>query len=1526
MAKLSTVASQIELRLDGRRITIPRHFRDDTWSSHIGLLQRDLDLLSPGGLPLQFDFGECRWIDPLPALSLLIEMTKLVKRGVSVKALFPALDKTDTPVETKEPYHSSPNKLLLFLAKEGFFTSLLEHDIHATIGISPLTKSVLVDCTLLKTIPSYADASLISIHLYDTPKLGNGNTDGPPRNGEFAAETVSELLNGVESSLRSRCSAPERRHLLYTLRAVLQEFLHNVQEHAYPTEDFRPAGIYVRYRKGLVGLSSPSEKEFYLSCAKEEISRCKKIGFEWLNARRGCLEIFFLDRGLGMSKKFLGQLGGHIQFRKAMESTFFRGNSSKTVRTTEHGGLHLLHTLMSRRNDYLRAVEDNSWFGTGIPFPRKQAQVTNLIQGLRTEQGLIGLAYHVRLSWKASTDDGDKWLRFGSKEIEILFRDDLCEVAGTIRNPLVSQGRVVDERFESFGTNSESTTTGAYLLWLPSRNLMKWDVLNRLEQLAVSIESECTLVVADIPNMEAATYEAAISKSDFDPRETWPRKFKAIILATNRLSFAYAEHRSNANGFHGFSTLSTKEIPQRFKPGIGRTGSRRSFRQLVVGWLKWHDSECFWREAKKSGRLFLAEKVVWDEDEKHVPTLEIDGYLDFPSATHNRYCAALFRNSLSRILGTLGEKVVDLVPVDSLAAPVVHDVYANEVYDPPTHGQENVTKIAVGSVLVSGSTLHATGLSAKSIHFFVHGKSPYAGKFPSLFYWFPKLDHESATWSQRRIGKTSAIAPEGWLSIEVPRRHSKVDLEGGRLPAETYEDWQNPGPIVVKAGHWCYEGHHDFLTVNIPDAVDDAFLRNGPLAQFLVRHVLHHLGVVRQQMCGTYSDYPASANTNSGLLVYRSHPSSERIVDRILGVLKDDVRLEISKSIFPVLPLRMRWGGSTLLIPPRMRDEIASAINEKNSVMIFDDAAISGRTIQDLLTSLRAMGAKSISVLTIVNRLRLPAETAAVKYFWRLDMPTIGREGNCPLCQALDTARSFGERMVHSSEANKDLLRWISAWESASPLSRWDAGLDPLPLAARQSKHYCYQPSSRKYLAEIPIYRSTGLMIHSAELHAMTASDNYGLKNIRKLNDPAIKIGLAVSQLLLFGDEFDHDVVRDLVVEGLLLPMAKLPNDSPYGPLAVLVMMKTLSTVPVAIQQELATKAKAMIEQFSSLRHGQILIAYFVSQRLLDWSDDTCYSGIRLLSTRHRHVADKLRALFRETVSASGDIHSEPIPRLKETLDSSEPVPSESAVWSALASIASLRDIMNELGADMATRDGGKSYVDRRNELFAALDKAELPLKQFLDRNEFDVSSARDLLNEVMQCLNSIADCYFYRIPPDEVPKGHSFESRLSVIWTSHIDWKAVCESKGIRDPISSADIRLSTDSGSNSDFGNARWVWIPWTKSIQAIVRDLLMNSVYRHHPVADPWAPGVNTAATWIHVRFEQQSVCISIANSCSQNREKIFGEVMEKSKGKTRWDQTEELGGSIHLGDIRQVGSDDILVITLRLPYAPFLTYSK
>lgn len=611
-------------------------------------------------------------------------------------------------------------------------------------------------------------------------------------------------------------------------------------------------------------------------------------------------------------------------------------------------------------------------------------------------------------------------------------------------------------------------------------------------------------------------------------------------------------------------------------------------------------------------------------------------------------------------------------------------------------------------------------------------------------------------------------------------------------------------------------------------------------------------------------------------------------------------------------------------MPPLEREAIRQAIKQRSSVLVFDDAAISGRTLHDLRVALNAWGAREIRTLIIANRMRTPAEAPNIDYYWRFDVPTMGREGHCPLCNALRLAENFSRSLVARSAAYNDLRDWMRHWAKVSPLSRWDKGLNPMPLAQILRKKYCYRIEATKHLTEIPICRSTGLVAHSAEIHAMTGRDDYGLSKIREQTCPEIRVELAATHILLFGDEFDQDVVIDLA-GALIDAAAQLPSYSAYGSLAVLTVMQSLTLLRREAQAQVAKKAHTMFGTLIPPRHAQVLVAYLIGCGLADRQDEALRSAARLLSTRHCGVAEKLRALFRETRSPRGNLHAEPIPHLLDRLQKDLACDADEFMR-AVDSVSALRDLVQELGTDLARcghaeNSPTSTYAERREGLLKCCDEAEKVLIGLVNPNA-DVSAARQSaiqrLKAVTSALEAIADCHFLRIDCKNEYRYHVFKSALVDLVASLGDWQSACAGKDVVQ--GERVVKFSATSGLSPSFGDAVSVWIPWNRAICAIVRDLVANTVWASKQTTDPWDPAsLETADLWARIEYLDKSANICLANVSAQSASDVFNGVRDGARRKTRWDALGELGGSVE--PLSTSGSQTFAVRIL-LPYAAFL----
>ena len=1517
---------KVQSRNGYHEVRLPRYFRDEAWANGMGSVQAAIEniavLKDISTTKVVFDFDKCRWIDPLPLMSVLLEIANARSLNIPVAIHLPQTDHGPALSEVG-PYQVSPNRLLWFLNQEGFFDCLdTLNDGEALEYPRGSNRDVYRH---LHVAPSYEDARCVPMTLFAVPE--------DQTQAEFAQEAVEHLLVGVDSRLDVKVAPDTRERLIYKLRVALQEALHNAQEHAYEgATSPRLLAMYVRYRIGALGLDT-NGRQVFEAHAKEEGNHCPGLGTDWLATRKGCLEVFVLDRGIGMVRRFEMSdipLTQKYKFNQVMKATFLEGRSSKPERQTLYGGLHLLHNLLADTGDFIRGLEDGTWFATAAPIIRQERQ-THILTANRAR--LQGLAMHFRLGWKAETDYGNKWAGFEkgeSSEIwsELSLPEEVCASSFHWFNSQI----VIDERFGDFTAHG---APGNWILWLVRPHRMKWDILSFIERQVAPLAQENTvLVIADIPSYEAETYAAALAGIRLNLEVKWPKLFPRIILCTNRWRFAAVDYESNDRR-HGYTAL--HEDFTRLRVNLPVIFPKpKNFRIAIVRWLKWHDSRLFWEEVSQRESMFIPEHVTWGANSAG-EAYTIAGYIDFPQTTRNSLCAAVYRAALARILEVLPPNGIHMHPLDQLTMTVLREIHSSEIYEAAKSRAS--ARLALGSVLVSGTTLDAAVSHYLNLHFFVHISSPLRGSNPSLLYWMPTCNVKDGPSTLARIGKTATIAIEGWKSFEVPRFDAERHCIGGRDPTKTYQDWQSTGPVIVKAGHWTYQGHHDFLTVNIAGAVEAAFLEKNSLARFLVRRILPFLGLTDihvdrnwRRLWESFSSSGSVAFSESrrhGILVYRSHPSSESIVRRLLEILTPEGRNLAIQRIFPLLPIRTRWGGSTLLIPPLVRENIRAAIHfEKppRPVLVFDDAAISGRTLNDLRTALSTIGAVDISTLVIANRLRQPADgegSGRLDYYWRLDVPVMGQEGNCPLCHARDLAEGFSSALA-SKRAKREVSDWTSQWIEMSPLDNWSSGLRPLPLGnPERDKNYCYRQGSGpsgsvgKYLTQVDVVRSTGLTIHVSELHAMTGRDDYALKKIEEHAEPEVRIELAASQLLLFGNEFDVDV-RIALVQILVRELARLRGGSTHAQLAALVAMGGLGLLDFDAKKQAARIVSDTNWTTRNNYATRILLSYMAWLNLINPDTDAYKIGTRLLSTAPLSIASKLRALFLETLSPLGNPHSEAIPLLIDAMSQPSTIQSE-LVQDALDSLDRLKELIEGLEMALVRKDARREYVATIKEW----EKASRVARRVLERQQTSSSpshrrSIRAVLNIYLDTVRAVASAYFYRIhSAADYYKERGFEARALADLNARISWKRASDGKKLEDgmPVRDHDrvVRISATGDLNFD-SNAAEVWIAWHQGIPGIVLDLVRNAVYSTASIPDPWDPGnADNADMWIRCDYGERFVTLTLANACSIAPLSLFQKLQTH-----RWAAISEIGGSV---DIIEV-DNHVPGVRVHIPYAAYL----
>jgi hypothetical protein len=1603
------------------RINLPPQCRDEAWAKERGYIQERMTS-TPNLEHLQFNFLTCEWIDPLPLMFIVLEVAHARSLGIKVKILLP-----------DENFTENSGRLLKFIAEEGFLKCLdVLREKYREIDILDKKGKKWEENPHDQTAAAYKDAHCLPMTFFDFSQKIK------------VAEKIGEVLPQVDIKLGDKVSPYEREWLIYKLRLLLQETLCNIGEHAYKeNEQIKPAIIYVRYRIGYVGMVNASEKEEFDKHINQESHHCPKLSKNWLEGHQGCLEVFVLDRGQGMLKS-LGVTDPNVNFGTIMKEAFLKGKSRKKTRTTPITGLQLLHDLLRDSADFIRGHEENIWFGCHAPIERVTESVSRPYSEI--EKTGTGLALHFRLSWRTDTSDNKKWGKFeetsngiGGNGINDFWKE-LSRSTEECKSSIewFKKQAVLDERFtpeHSFSSSSPlETSPTKWLLWLVPPNRMKNDIQSKLREYVKKYKytqkgEKTILVIADIPYYEARTYEAALDRyeerlTDIEDAE-WLMQLKNVILCTNRWRFSglfYEEIKDSdateTSGMvrHGFSNLK-KNITELEIPAPLQDSDNFNLMLWIARWLKWHDSRRLWEAVRKQGdKTFIPRKVIWDYQRGTENHKYINGYLDFARTVRNPLCLDIYRNALARIWGILPS--VRMENLDLLTMTVLKDIQAEGVYGGAQNGNEK-HRLKIGSVLVSGVTWDAEEEPGiRVLHFFMHEntegypeKNSPEKSGATLLFWTPGegIKNDDPSPPPRRIGKTAFIAPLGWKSFEIPRFDKSGKVVGHRKPSETYDDWQVSYPSIVKMGHWVYQEHHDFLTINIRDVIKTAFVEPKPdeLAGFLADNILVHLGMKKGDLIEKYQPLIGEnkSKKSPGVLVYRSHPNTDFIIRKLLEMLVEEegklLRTKANQRIFPILPVRVRWGGSTLLMPPLMREEIRNVLKEDPStpILIFDDAIISGRTLYSLhsiLTSLiqditednnkksehvfdmptleieksalaslveiakripeedtkpanmfdnratisgnslrdlqriinttiqknspsgakRSIGETPVSMMVIVNRMRLPTDIIdpQLKYYWRQDVPSLGKDGSCPLCHAINMAEKFKGSLA-SKASQKTLEKWIDPWKACSPIENWNLGLPPKPLSKIQEKRFCYRQDEP--LDTIKLTYTTGLAIHASELHSMTGDDEYFLRHVSDSDSSSeIQIELVASQLFLFADEFD---VKTKIkgVQSLLKALIGLKDcdkDIMHAGLAILATMR--GTVSLDIEQQ-----RKIIEDINGddlEKLPDIFLAWMVKESLLGQDDKRHEESYKKGRNILRSKATLLNCLFEELFSYNGNSHSRPIPILYDKLKGKEekPAPEEIKPEEIKNALSSLEEV-EWLNEEIKTFHLDRKFNSASEEKWQQLQNGA---RAILESNPFDEQKARVILKEyLLVAEKDILRKYFF--PVKGKGQTSKFREEIQNIITKAEENKE--ESIGITKETKE-DLNFRNDAFS---------VWVTWYDGVYQAIKNAITNVKHCKNAkkILNPWleetATDNDTKKMWVKIHFGEESVILYFANSSDSvprnyaNQARSAAEILNDlihTKGHGYYLPVMEIGGNVSVEEIR----NGVLAVKITIPYATYL----
>jgi hypothetical protein len=379
--------------------------------------------------------SKCRWVDPLPILSLLISLADFKYKNANRKCsiLFSGDIK-------------SQGTLLSFLDREGFFEIMKEYKIEYLFGSKEYSDIIRKEIEKQDQKLSYVNCSIspaVIINLktdedtstYDRQDMplfqANKDVIAEEKKKQNIDEYVSRLIN--ENAIHDKIPTWSFEIICMKLDHILHELIENVAEHAYAKDSgLKLAGIYIRYRYGTQNTSltdaqqsdlvSLSEKECYENKLTKNYEECGYLclSSSMITDNEGFIEIFVIDSGIGLAgtmpevdKKEAGR-----SFFDLFQDVYFRGKRGKYKKknkSTDRGGLHLIQSILSNDDDYVFTHEKKEWIGfksstEGVNISDHYAKDRD--GKIFNEKTISGLSWIFRLTWQIANVRENKQIKY----------------------------------------------------------------------------------------------------------------------------------------------------------------------------------------------------------------------------------------------------------------------------------------------------------------------------------------------------------------------------------------------------------------------------------------------------------------------------------------------------------------------------------------------------------------------------------------------------------------------------------------------------------------------------------------------------------------------------------------------------------------------------------------------------------------------------------------------------------------------------------------------------------------------------------------------------------------------------------------------------------------------------------------------------------------------------------------------------------------------------------------------------------
>lgn len=1526
-------------------------FRNDNWGNYFGLIQ---DILERGIWndkivdSFFFDFSSCEWIDPLPMLSFIIACKKhrsFLNYPIDIKL----------PKIEKNKISSDSNKVLKFLAQEGFLSNLIS--IVTTLYSDDFVitgNEQINDYCKLSTDLNYANSTLIKCQIID---LWRKNPD------DSLDFIVSELIDIAKTNLLNKENPSIIDDLLIKVKTFVTETLQNVKLHAYNENNNLFAGLYIRFRYGFRnGTLGLEERKRLKINFRNESQSCPRLTEDYVELTNNFIEIFIIDNGIGIPATFNEARDRKYTFRESINKIMVQGerrNRTKNRNLSNKGGLNLIYNYFKNDGDYICGKSDNQWVGDIIPFNDEHTYTATLahFDGYPETKGLAWIA---RLSVNADKFISDEYWKkwehgLRNNPIYLAYFENAINAREVFKIKiidLVADGKIIDKINKD--NTQEKKSENSVIIFAPEYNVKNliWNQINNAFQDVSNLGTHQTrtLIIADIPESENLIYISALENTKFILAAKWVEKITEIILVTKKfyvsiLTRNYLPDVSTNKEFSRFTYRHNEELTlQYIEKGNKENFSITNSLQDLICFIRSYETIKFWEyiSFNKSKNFFINGKIKWNNELK-----VINGYLNFTQVLIDPFLKKLLYNSLERCCGFFETKNCVFKPIDSLIEILTDDL--NSRLSGSSHSNKNITY--VGSVFATGFKEKDLLFSSKErdnhknnvvkIQFLKHTDSVYNDPLATLLFWptneWFMMKGFKEEENYERIGRTHSIAKFGWKYFPIPRYDKNDKSFYFRTPIETYRDFQSIENQILSISNVVYQGNADLIKIDIRKALMQSFKFKGELAEFLVSQFFIALGGqnkidFNEGYDNYYEEIPRELlNSDSenfysdiGLIVYPNHLNTSIVIENI----KKIVSSRLTDSIIPLDFIKGDNFGNSLLISPLTIDLIRKKLenSDKKGVLFFDCTIVSGRTRKQIKHVCLGLNASVVKSLFILDRNRMPYSLPnknTFKSYWRLDLPRLRNNELNPINRALKEIEGINYLLV--AKAKNRLSSWIDIWgqlPSHSSSSRQGIASTRLEEDEIRRKKFGIRNIQGEFTQiggesnEIELLNSHGITLYVTEAHTITGRDDLSLKFCNDYNlSNSSKIELLATQLLLFEDEFPIEIHYKMIKE-LFVTLLNVSEENNHTALAAI----TLIVQEKFHWQLLREFSITVVENYQYVNIDLLIFFAYVlnaskTETLLEY---TKFEAV-LIRKKHDNLINVYKRLHFEIYQGRGKMHAQPI------LDLVKPVPKDT-IKNVFAVMNTFSRLISFLNDDIKSWYLNINDINFKPVSFSSLLQVAYKVAEdYLEKNDNkEYSTLIEISNrQIIPGLQKIHDSIFVAIKKSggylaDRPFNDLFNNLIDEVTSEKSRWNEEAISKKTpRFHNSIPKIKITTKYNDLPVvYKSYEAMWVVFDAVVKEEIKNFLFNSLYSPQEMGDFWDKTSDSKADmWAKIDYYSNGVGITLINYFDGDFITLQN-VIEDKISSERTHLTNKLNCKIDVSTEKEEGQN-IIFVKLTLP---------